>query len=293
MGIRLLGTLDLSGLTVKGLAAHELSGLAWDEDDQILYAVSDKGYLLHMKPSFQGEILMDIDLVDAYRLRNEKGKPPKHPDAEGMDIFNGNNGVKNDAELLISFEIIPRIIRYSPKGEMIKRYKLPKNLNKINDYDYKNAALESVVIHPELGILTAPQLGLRKGLKSMRSIHDLKGKTWYFNPFKKEDCSTTDLELVPDGSLLILERKFSNILVPFQTILRRVWLDPGDKNGAIKETETIAVLDSTKGWKIDNFEGLAYHKKNRFFMISDDNNNIFQRTLLIYFELVNQVNGKL
>ncbi len=286
MGVRLLGTLDISGLPIKGLAAHELSGLAWDEDDQILYAVSDKGYLMHLRPIFNNATLINVELLDAYRLKNTKGGRITYPDAEGLDIINGDNGKKGDAELLISFEIRPRITRFTTKGEMLEKYKLPKTLNKIKDYDYKNAALESLIIHPTLGILTAPQMPLRKAQHDLRSIHDLNGKSWQFKPEDKDYSSITDLEIAPDGSMLILERRYSNILAPIQSIIRRVKLDKNTKNNEVVPTEIVALFESTKGWNIDNFEGLAHHKGNKYFMVSDDNNNIFQRTLLVYFELL-------
>ena len=286
MGVRLLGTLNLSGLPIKGLAAHELSGLAWDEDDQILYAVSDKGYLLHLRPFLKKSILNNVELLDAYRLKNTDGEKIKYADSEGLDIINGNNGVKDDAQLVISFEVKPKITRYSRTGEELEEYKLPKGLDKIKDYDFRNSALESLIIHPDLGILTAPQMPLKESSGELRSIHDLNGKTWQFKPHDIEYSSITDLEKTEDGSILILERRYSNILAPIQSIIRRIRLDKNDKNDAVIPSEIIALFESTKGWKIDNFEGLAHHKDNKYFMISDDNNNIFQRTLLVYFELI-------
>ncbi len=286
MGIRLLGTLDLSAHPIKGLAAHELSGIAWDDDEQILYAVSDKGYLLHLRPIFKKSFLSNIELLDAYPLKNTKGGSIKHPDAEGLDIINGGNGKEGDAELIISFEIKPRIFRFTPKGNMLEKVYLPKALNKIKDYDYKNAALESLIIHPTLGILTAPQMPLRKSQHHLRSIHDLTGRSWQFKPQHKDHSSITDLEISPDGSVLILERRYSHILAPIQSIIRKIKLDKNIKNNEVIPTETIALFESRKGWNIDNFEGLSHHEGNKYFMVSDDNNNIFQRTLLVYFELL-------
>ena len=45
MNIRLRGTLEIT--TTK---MTELSGLAWDKDKKILYAISDDGDLYHLKP---------------------------------------------------------------------------------------------------------------------------------------------------------------------------------------------------------------------------------------------------
>ncbi len=47
---------------------------------------------------------------------------------------------------------------------------------------------------------------------------------------------------------------------------------------------TLAVLDSSQGWSVDNFEGLARHRGLKFFMVSDNNFSALQKTLLVYFE---------
>ncbi|MBA3492836.1 MAG: hypothetical protein H0T87_01570 [Gammaproteobacteria bacterium] len=41
MNVRLMGLIEISHEEVNGLACRELSGLAWDQDAGILYAVSD------------------------------------------------------------------------------------------------------------------------------------------------------------------------------------------------------------------------------------------------------------
>jgi len=50
----------------------------------------------------------------------------------------------------------------------------------------------------------------------------------------------------------------------------------------------VAPLDSYQGLHLDNFEGLTRHHGNRFFMVSDDNDVFVQRTLLVYFELLDR-----
>jgi hypothetical protein len=41
---------------------------------------------------------------------------------------------------------------------------------------------------------------------------------------------------------------------------------------------------------VDNFEGLSRHQGAKFFMVSDDNFNALQKTLLVYFELAGMGN---
>jgi hypothetical protein len=67
--------------------------------------------------------------------------------------------------------------------------------------------------------------------------------------------------------------------------IKRVRLShaPADTTLAV---ETLVNLDTGKGFQIDNFEGIARHQGKRFFLISDNNDFFLQRTLLLYFELL-------
>ena len=93
------------------------------------------------------------------------------------------------------------------------------------------------------------------------------------------------LECLPDGDVLVLEREFTPAFLRLVITLRRVQLPAGAAADSRLKSETLAVLDSSQGWRRENFEGLARHRGNRFFMISDDNDTLFQRTLLVYFEI--------
>jgi hypothetical protein len=57
-------------------------------------------------------------------------------------------------------------------------------------------------------------------------------------------------------------------------------------SGELLKPETIVKLDSVEGYHVDNFEGLTRHQGNRFFMISDNNDLFVQRSLLMYFEIL-------
>ncbi|MCG8379856.1 MAG: hypothetical protein MI865_10345, partial [Proteobacteria bacterium] len=47
----------------------------------------------------------------------------------------------------------------------------------------------------------------------------------------------------------------------------------------------LSQIEPADGYLNDNFEGITWHKENRFFMISDDNNSALQKSLLVYFEI--------
>jgi hypothetical protein len=83
-----------------------------------------------------------------------------------------------------------------------------------------------------------------------------------------------------------LERDFSSLTLRWTATLRRLRLPAGTAPDTLLVADTITVLDSHDGLRIDNFEGLTRHHGNRFFMVSDDNDVFVQRTLLVYFELL-------
>ena len=162
--LRALGMIELPELTVSGLRLSQLSGLTWDDDDGILYAISDKGALFHLSPVLREGKLAGLQLLKAVPLKEADGKPLKgrRADSEGLDILKGRNGRKGDAELVISFERFPRIVRYRTDGTLIGEYPLPAPLNDRKIYRDNNKMLESVCVDEKLGVLTMPEDPLAK-----------------------------------------------------------------------------------------------------------------------------------
>jgi len=283
--LRLLGVLYLPARTVNGARFSGLSGLAWDEDDNLLYALSDHGVLFHLRPIFHNGQLADVTVQHVAPLIDPRTHKPvrwTRSDSEGLDIINGHNGQKGDAELLVSFEGKPRIVRYRPDGTHIADVPLPAALRAVKRYRSDNKMLESVCLHPREGILTAPELPLDHETGVAR-LYRLDGSTWHFPASRG---GIVALECLPDGDVLEMERDYATISLRWVITLRRLHLPPGTPPDTLLATDTVAVLDSNQDLHIDNFEGLARHHGNRFFMVSDDNDVFIQRTLLVYFELV-------
>lgn len=283
-GIRLLGVLELPARAVNGLRFAGLSDLAWDDDDGILYAVSDKGNLFGLRPEFRNGQLVDVALKSAAALVDARTRKPvkwRRSDAEGLDILNGRNGRPGDAELVVSFEGDPRIARYRPDGRYLADIPLSAPLNDILQYRY-NKMLEAVCVHPREGILTAPEEPLN-GDRGNTRLYRSDGRSWRIPASRG---GIVALECLPDGNVLALERDFSSLTLRWTITLRRLRLPAGIAPDTLLAADTITVLDSHDGLRIDNFEGLTRHHGNRFFMVSDDNDVFVQRTLLVYFELL-------
>jgi hypothetical protein len=285
--IRFLGMLQLPNPTVDGMRFSQLSGLAWDDDDGILYAISDKGFLFHLQPVFENGVLTGLKLLRAFHLREAGNKKPvkgTRADSEGLDILKGRNGHKGDAELLISFERFPRIVRYRTDGYVIEESPLPAPLNDARMYQDSNKMLESVCADSRLGILTMPEAPLKGERPGYTHIFSLEGKSWSYQI--PEGNRISALECLGNNRVMTLESNFSGLLIRLKVFLKIATLSSDGSLTDPVPVETAAVLDSGKGQQIDNFEGLAWHRGNRFFLVSDDNDLFLQRTLLMYFEFL-------
>lgn len=281
--IKLRAVATLSNISLNGLKVSELSGLAWDRDEKLLYALSDNGYVLNMRPVFSGHTLQDIRLQSGHRLLDENGKPLKYrqADSEGLAIENGNNGRRGDTRLIVSFERIPRMIRYKPDGTFESRITLPPGLEDVARYRSDNKELEAVTIHPAFGILTGPELPFRDTESGTLNIYSLHGDHWAFPAHNKTNGALVDMIALNDGRIIVLERAYGGLLSGIQTTLHRVMLD-----GKHIQADQIHTFTPEEGLFDDNFEGITHLDENYFMMVSDDNNHPLKRTLLIYFEII-------
>mgnify|MGYP006280912443 CR=1 FL=1 len=292
MAATLLGSLVLSGAKIDGLGLHELSGLAWDEDEGLLYAVSDTGALFHLVPRFEGTRLVDIDAVAAFRLSGPDGAPlnDDRSDAEALAIENGANGVSGDTRLFISFEQTPRIAEHRPDGAFVADVDLPPTLADASVYAKPNQQLEALARHPDIGLVTAPQKPITGAVPDLLTLYDLEGREWRIEPLDPDHSAVVALEPLPGGDLMVLERRYASFFQP--VIFRLLKVTPGTPDRTLT-AETLVTFDSSKDFRVDNFEGLARHRGGRFFLVSDDNRNFVQKTLLLYlkFDMPGQADG--
>jgi hypothetical protein len=276
---------DIDDLPLCGL-----SGLAWDEDAGLLYVLSDQGTLFHLQPTFDERgYLVGARSIAGYALRDAAGKPVRYlfSDSEGLAIRNGANHIMGDTELLISFEMKPRIVRYSPTGQWRGEIPLPDTLR--NPYNYRNGneSLEAVTIDQRWGIITGSETPLRNDPPKLIRIFATDGRFWLYPLGQAPGSALVAMEALPNGELLTLERAFVSPLQPFSISLRRTVLPNPQKTVPLSVSD-VAIFKSDQGWHLDNFEGLTRYRGARFFIVSDDNCSLVQTTLLVYFELLNQ-----
>ncbi|OGI66648.1 MAG: hypothetical protein A2W18_01725 [Candidatus Muproteobacteria bacterium RBG_16_60_9] len=284
--IRFLGMLVIPRISINGLRLSQLSDIAWDENAGVLYAISDKGGLFHLHPIWRDNVLVDVKLSRAVPLRDlATGKPlqDRHADAEGLDILPNPSGRAADTELIISFERYPRIVRYHTDGYAVGEYTLPAPLNNPKAYVDTNRMLEATCHYPQFGVLTIPELPLDSEAPGYNRLYTLSEKSWRY-PIE-DGNRVVGLSCLANGDVLVLEGTFGSRFWRSHTTLKRV-RPPNAPTTAPLQPELLVTLEPTKGYQIDNFEGIAHHRGKRFFLISDDNDFFLQRTLLLYIELV-------
>lgn len=191
----------------------------------------------------------------------------------------------NKGRLYVSFEGRAKIGRFDEKGRMQKEYRLPKKLRDPKNYRSRNKSLEALAWHEKYGLITASEWPLKHKKKKEQTIYALSGKVWHFMAEAEQKSAVVAMEVMDDGNILVMERSFIDIIHPFIITLKKVYLNHCTEKKGMCHTETLLKMNSHKGWRIDNFEGLARVGKHRYLMVSDDNDNFFQQTLLVYFEV--------
>lgn len=258
-----------------------LSGLTLAPDGNRLIAVSDRGYWFtaRLREDGRGRPTGLTDTQYAPIL-DKKGRPVRRSwsDSEAVEIGPGG-------ALLVSFEGRHRIWRYSSAGDLFSArastVRTPKALSKAP----ANSGVEAFAPLPGGGLLVLTE-NYRDAKDDRHGWLMQDGKAAPLSLAKTGKFKPTDLALLPDGDLLLLERRFDLIGGLAIRVSRIAAADL--KPGARLVAKEIARLKPPK--TIDNFEGMAVRPGPdggvAVYLLSDDNFNMLQRTLLMKFLLV-------
>lgn len=266
--IKFLDAKEISFKPYKGIKFHELSGIEYDNGR--LYGVSDKGFLYHMSINVNNNKIKSLSLDKAIKLKTKKSNNKKI-DTEGIILV--------DDSLYISFERNPKIEKFSLNGKKLKTKKISKELKKAKNYKEENKGLEAIAYSKKYGILTAPEVPLKNKLKYMHTIYSKK-KSWSF----RYKAAISSMAFMSKDKLLVIQRDYSKKRSKSSVYLTQVDLSQCILD--ICSSKILATLKTDDGWNIDNFEGLTKISKNRYLMISDDNDSPLQKTLLVLFEVL-------
>jgi hypothetical protein len=286
------------GLILSAESEHfgGYSGLALGGGGEML-AVSDAGGWLSARLVTKDGVLTGLEDARIGPISQKDGRPlqrKRDRDAEALVALTPGNG--RDGRYLIAFEGRHRIEEYVfRKGEFrgpAGGVKLPKQLGGMR----RNEGLEGVTVlrgGPHEGATVA--FSERKLTPDGNHIGALINKGTAYPLFLKRtaEFDITELASLKDGALLVLERSFIRASLKLDIRLRLI--PAGEiKPGAILGGETLLSADSR--FKIDNFEAMSVSEtddgETLITLLSDDNFNFFQSTLIARFALKERPGGK-
>ncbi|WP_415184401.1 esterase-like activity of phytase family protein [Phaeovulum sp.] len=260
--IEVLDTLVLGEPRVDGLKIAELSGLAYDQQNKLLYAVSDKGRIFSFSLDLTGDRIAGLTPLSGHQLRDSSGNEIRYSgfNAEGIALA-------DDGTLSIVSEHGPRIARFSADGTWLADLAVPAAVSDPAAQRSEKDGLESLAHHPELGLMTAPEEPLAAQPRTTQTIHAASGEEFSYDTAEIGTTSIKSLEALPDGRLMILERDVAatdGSLIPWLRVL-----DPANCTAGQLCTTQVARIDLPNISDAD-FEGLAQLSDDLFLIVSDD-----------------------
>jgi len=244
------------------------SGIELSPDGSRAILLSDRAFLVEalLERDAAGRVTGVVPL-DRAPLRDAAGEvlDERHADSEGL-------AAAPDGTLFISYEGEARVTRqhglHGPAAE------LPRHPDFADMQS--NAALEAIAIGPDGALYTMPERSGRAGWPF--PVYRFRNGVWDI-PFtipRRGAFLISGADIGPDGRLYILERDFAGL--GFRSRVRSFALDGSDERAHL-----VSRLGSH-----DNLEGIAvWHDGTglRLTMVSDDNQNWFQRTEIVEYRI--------
>jgi hypothetical protein len=280
------GGLELSAQTMDFAA---LSGLDFASDGR-LYAVSDRGRWFSARPILDGGRLVGLTDPFVAPILNNAGDPvvgKKWADAEGLRF-----AMRDGREVaLVVFERSNDVRAFAGPDFPLSRstdVPLPPGAGKMSGRDGAEAIAVAPADGPLGGAMVVIAEILRDGDGNIQAWIVGGPEAGDFSLRRRDGYDVADAVFLPDGDLLTLERRFG-LPLGISSRVRRI---PGD---AVRPGATVdgpIVFEAALGHQIDNMEGIAVTTgpdgETLVALVSDNNLSPLQRTLLLYFALIEE-----
>jgi hypothetical protein len=285
------GTLEFRGglvLSSPDSRFGSLSGLDYAQDGRLV-AITDTGFWFAARLMTEGDRPTGMSDAGVASLRDETGKAitgKTRGDAEALRI----GALGGQVSAYVSFEGRTAVRRYrtpsdfaEARGELLP---LPKSIGRLP----RNQGLEAIALPPPGSRIDGALVLIAERSLDQDGNHrgfivggPLPGS---FGIVRSKDFDVTDAAFLPDGDLLVLERRFSYASGVAMRLRRFAAADI--RPGALLTGEV--QVEADMAYAIDNMEGLAVSHgasgETLIDIVSDDNQNyLFQRTILLRFAL--------
>ncbi len=278
-----LGRLDYLGGLI--LAADQggfggYSGIAVDADGAGLWAISDTGHWLRLDfRRNDAGLPTDIAAAEILPLR----------DANGAEItrkvLNDAEGLRHlaDGRWLVSFERAHRLWVYDrPGGVATATVSVPASVAQ----QPNNGGIEAMA-----GFANGDLLLFSEEMPALNGGEGSAAWLWRDGVWRdlvwpaRDDFKPTDAVALENGDVIVLERYFMPIIGP-KARLQRI---PAGAIGADRMLKPELLAEWAAPYSVDNMEALDVRRMPDgslwLYVMSDDNQNILQRTLLMVFRL--------
>lgn len=292
-GRRTFGRLEWRGglrLSSPSSVFGGYSAISLSPDGERLIAIADSGSWLSASIERKNGKLAGLSDAQIGPIPQKDGRPLQkrwHRDSESIARLDGGRGL--DGRYFIGFEGYHRLDEYEFRDGAfhgpVRRGGLPDNLRKMSS----NQGLEGITRlrggrNADGLVLFAERKLNSQGDHTGSLITG--GKAYPLTLARTVHYDVTDLASLKDGSLLVLERSFVKRALKLDIRLRLI---PADEIKPDARLEGEVLFEADQRYTIDNFEGMDVTEtadgETLITLISDDNFNFFQSTLLAQFAL--------
>ena len=262
-----------------------LSSLRIEADGERFLAVTDKGYWLRGRITYDGTAPSGIVDAEMSPLLAADGRP-----IQRLRWYDAEALAEDAGVAYVALERVHQILRFDTgKFGLLalgQPLPVPPEFKRLRS----NKGIEGLVVMPK----GQPNAGALIALaeRGREEAYNIPGfiiggrQPGLFTIRRSGDYDITDCAITPAGDLLILERHFS-YLRGVAMRMRRVAL--GDVTpGALVDGPIL--IEADMGYQIDNMEALSAHRAPSgeivLTLLSDDNFSALQRILLLQFTLV-------
>ena len=286
---RRFGKLDFRGglvLTSKFKEFGGLSSLNMAPDGANFLAASDRGWWLRGRITYAGTRPTGITAAEMAPMLGPDGRTlasRRWYDTEAM-ARDGNT-------IYVGIERVHRIVRFDFGKDGLLARGRPIEVPAAFRSFPSNGSVEALAFVPRGVPLGGSLIAIAERGRDRNGDHlaFLIGgpRPGPFTIKRRNDYDVSDATALPNGDLVVLERKFGWTTGLFIRIRRVAIAEIAP--GALVDGPVL--LEADLGYQIDNMEGISMHRSGSetvLTMISDDNFSVLQRTLLLQFSLAGE-----